>query len=338
MCGIVYCFNGMLTFKIVYGDERSMQLEISTQHKIINNGWVRFKKDISYHFMIWPGLLVMLIFSYIPMAGLIIVFQEYNPVMGFHSPFVGLRQFRFLLTDDAFWRAVRNTVCFSMLKFSFNFAVPIFFALCINEVRRSFFKRLTQTISYLPHFLSWVVVCGIFRYWLGSTSEAMINNILIAIGLFDKPVVWLNKPEYFWGIGTTIDVWKSTGFNAILYLAAMAGINPELYEAAKVDGVSRLGMIRHITLPLIMSTIITIVILNIGYFITGANFDISYLLGNSMNLSTSDILGTFVLRYGISLGRYSYATTAGFILSIVNFSMLLLANFIAGRVSDYAIM
>lgn len=298
----------------------------------------QFRKDFGYHLMIWPGIILMFIFCYIPIYGLITVFKEYSPNLGYwRSPFVGLRQFRILFSDDTFWLAVRNTVCFSMMKFTFNFTVPIFFALCINEVKRMAFKRVVQTVSYLPHFLSWVVVCGIFRYWLGSTSEALVNNLLMMAGIINQPVVWLNKPEYFWGIGTAIDVWKSTGFNAIIYLAAISGINPELYEAAEVDGVGRINMIRYVTLPLIMPTIVTLLVINMGYFITGANFDISMLLGNSMNMSTSDILGSFILRYGVSLGRYSFAAAAGFILSVVNFGMLLAANFAAGKLSDNAV-
>jgi putative aldouronate transport system permease protein len=260
------------------------------------------------------------------MLGIVIAFQEYRLgrwIIG--SPWVGFKQFIMLFRDNAFWNALRNTVCISGLNMIFGFGAPIILALLINEIRNTAYKRVVQTVSCLPHFISWVIVSSIMRFWLGTDYQGVINIALVNLGLLKNPVAFLTYPEYFYVIAVISSVWKGVGWGSIIYLAAITGVDQELYEAATVDGAGRFRKMWNITLPSIRPTMAILLILSAGGLFRGS-FDQSYLLKNDFNLPSSDILETYVLRYGISLARYSMATAASLFQSVVNLLAVLFVN------------
>ena len=286
----------------------------------------RFKKEFDYHIMVWPGIIFLLVFSYYPMIGIAMAFQEYKLgkwVIG--SPWVGLQQFKNLFRDTAFWNAFRNTVSISGLNLVFGFCAPIIFALALNEIRNIVFKRVVQTASYLPHFISWVVVASIMTFWLGTDFQGVINILLVSLRIIKEPILFLSYREYFYPIAVISSIWKGMGWGSIIYLAAIAGVDQEIYEAATIDGAGRLQKIWNVTLPSIRPTMAILLILSAGSLFRGS-FDQSYLLKNSFNQYTSDILETYVLRYGITMARYSMATAAGLFQSVINVIMVLIVN------------
>jgi putative aldouronate transport system permease protein len=262
------------------------------------------------------------------MFGVIMAFQEYNPVLGFGgSAWVGLRQFELMFTDRGFWMAIRNTVFMSLIKYFPMFFTPIIFALMLNEIRFDWYKRAVQTVSYLPHFVSWVVVASLISFWLRTDSFGIINNVLVALHIIKKPVPFLAHTDYFFFFFTISDVWKIVGWSSIIYLSAISAVDPTLYEAAKIDGAGRFRRITAVTLPSIKSTVITLLILSIGSMMfSGSNFDQSYLLKNPLNMPVSDIMPTYVLRYGLTQGRFSYAAAAGLLQSFVSLIFVLGTN------------
>lgn len=286
----------------------------------------RVRRELSYHMMVWPGIVFLLIFCYYPMMGLVMAFQEYQLGNGvFGSPWVGLYQFKMLFRDKSFWNAVRNTVCISGLNLIIGFWIPIIFALMLNEIKNQRYKRIVQTCSYLPHFISWVVVASIMQLWLGTDYQGVINNVLVGMGILKEPVPFLTYADNYYAIAVISSAWKGMGWNSIIYLAAITAIDPEIYEAATVDGAGRFRKIWNVTLPSIRGTMAILLILSAGGLFKGS-FDQSYLLKNSFNMATSDILETYVLRYGMSLGRYSMATAAGLFQSLVNVVVVLVVN------------
>jgi len=292
--------------------------------------WKIFKAQKYLHMMAIPGILWLIIFCYMPMAGLIGAFQEYNPVKGIlRSPFVGLAQYRDMITDDLFWGSIKNMLGMSLLKTLFAIVTPIVFALLLNEISHIRARIAIQTASYLPHFISWVVVAGLFTMWLD--RDGMVNSILMSAHLIGAPQSYLNSSGSFWLLMAIIDSWKETGWWSIIYMAAIAGIPPELYESAVVDGAGRLQRVFSITLPSIRNTIMIVMTLNIGSMIygglSGSNLQQSLLFGNPLNYDSSTILETYVVRMGISQGRYSYAIAAGLILSVLSFAMFSMANY-----------
>ena len=286
----------------------------------------RFRREISYHMMIWPGIVFMLIFCYRPMVGLVMAFQEYKLGKNvFGSPWVGMYQFQMLFRDKAFWNALRNTVCISALNLAIGFWMPIIFALLLNEVTNVRYKRIVQTFSYLPHFISWVVVASIMNLWLGTDYQGVINHILVGLRIIREPIPFLTYKQYFYAIAVISNIWKGMGWSSIIYLAAITGIDQEIYEAATVDGAGRWGKMWHVTLPSIRGTMAILLILSAGSLFRGS-FDQSYLLKNSFNMPSSDIIETYVLRYGVSMARYSLATAAGLFQSVVNVVIVLIVN------------
>jgi putative aldouronate transport system permease protein len=286
----------------------------------------RFRKELDYQLMVIPGIIFFLVFCYYPMIGLVIAFQEYKLgrwIIG--SPWVGLKQFTMLFRDKAFWNALRNTVSISGLNLIFGFWAPIIFALFLNEIKNVPYKRVIQTASYLPHFISWVIVSSIMTFWLGTDFQGIINIALTKVGILKEPIPFLTYPQYFYSIAVISNIWKSMGWGSIIYLAAITGIDQELYEAATVDGAGRFRKMWNITLPSIRPTMAVLLILSAGGLFRGS-FDQSYLLKNSFNMNTSDILETYVLRYGISLARYSMATAASLFQSVINLLVVLLVN------------
>lgn len=278
------------------------------------------------------GVIWMIIFNYIPMYGIIIAFKRYNIVKPISkAPWVGFQYFKEFLTDPEFYNVIKNTLGISALKLLIGFPLPIIFALLLNELTSIKFKKAVQTISYLPHFLSWVVLGGILTTWLSDVG--IINEILVKLNIIKEPVNFLAEPKYFWGIVVLSDIWKELGWSAIIYLAAIAGVDPEMYEAAIIDGAGRLQRIWYITLPAIKSTITILFILAVSG-ILNSNFDQILVLRNSLNASASDVIDIYVYRMGLQLGRYSYATAVGLVKSIIAFLLLLSANFVSKKLND----
>ncbi|MGN7455248.1 ABC transporter permease [Paenibacillus pasadenensis] len=291
----------------------------------------RFFGQWDLQLMVIPALLLIFVFSYIPMYGVITAFQDYNIFKGITgSPFVGWKHFERFFNDPNFTRVMRNTLVISGLKLAVGFPAPILLALLLNEVRNRFFKRIVQTVSYLPHFLSWVIVSGLAISIL-STENGSLNMLLQSLNLIDEPLSWLSMPEYFWTILVTTGVWKEIGFGSIVYLAAIAGVDPSLYEAASMDGASRFKQIFLVTLPSIMPVVVIFFILAVGNLLS-AGFEDILLLGKDPILrNVSDVLDTYVYRMGIESQRFSYATAVGLFKAIISVGLLTLANLFARR-------
>lgn len=289
------------------------------------------------YIMIIPFMIYTFIFSYYPLSGWIMAFQNYKPAKGYSgSPFVGFDQFKFLFKDIEFWRSVRNTFGMSIMNLVFGFLFAIVFALLLNEIKSLKFKRFTQTASYLPHFLSWIIVCSLVSNML-STDDGMINNFLMSIGLIKKPVLWLGEQKYFWWITTFANIWKETGWNSIIYIAAIAGIDQSLYEAADLDGANRFQKMWHVTLPGIKSTIIVLLIMNLGW-VLNASFEVPYILGSGLLQDVSQTIDIFVLKYGMSIGNYSLATAAGIFKSVISLVLVFSTNAISNKLGERGLM
>ena len=270
-----------------------------------------------------------IIFYYLPLAGWIMAFQNYKPKDGFlGSEFVGLEKFKFLFSDATFLQVIRNTLAMGILNLVATFVMAIVFAILLNEVRLVMGKKLVQTISYLPHFLSWIIVTGILHDALSSTG--IINELLTNWGILDGPINFFANKSYFWPIVAFANVWKETGWNAIVYLAAITSIDPGLYEAVTIDGGGRWAKIRHITLPSIKPTIMILLIMNIGN-VLNAGFEVQYLLGNGLVKSVSDTIDIYTLTWGISQNDYSLGTAAGIFKSVVAIVLIFAANKFAKR-------
>ena len=284
-------------------------------------------------FMSLPIILYIILFTYVPLWGWTMAFQNYRPQRSFsQQQWVGLQWFKFLIEDQLFIKTIRNTVAMSVINTSLGFITAIGLALLLNEVRKLVFKRFIQTISYLPHFLSWVIVTGLVSAML-TTDNGAINSVFMAFGFIKEPVLWLAEPKYFWGIIGVTYVWKEVGWNTIIYLAAMAGVDPNLYEAADIDGCNRYQKMWHITLPSIKPTIIILLIMSIGR-ILDAGFEMQYLLRNGLVSDVSDTIDVYVLIYGLNRSNYSLATAAGMFKNIVNITLIFMANEIAKRAGE----
>lgn len=288
---------------------------------------------VLYLFLILP-IAYFIIFKYVPMYGVLIAFKDYNMFDGiWRSPWNNFATFKEIFGMKEFYRAVRNTLLLNSLDLIVDFPAPIILAIILSELKNQSYKKVSQTILYLPHFLSWIVIGGLAIQLL-STQSGLVNILLEKLGI--GPINFLTE-KIPWLITYTIfGVWQSAGWNAIIYLAAIAGINPELYEAEIVDGAGRLRRIWHITLPCIKSTIIVLLILNVGR-ITQIGFDRPYAMGNYLVTDVSDVISTFVYRVGLCSGRFSTATAVGFFQSVVGMVFLLAANYIADKVGEQGI-
>jgi len=283
--------------------------------------------------MILPAFIFLLLFSYGPMWGVLIAFQEYDLFTGFwDSPWVGLEQFKSFVEAPEFWEIMRNTFAISLLKLIIGFPAPIILALMLNEVGGAF-KRIVQTVTYVPHFMSWVVISGLVFSMLAVDNGA-VNDVLMALHLIDKPINWMSSPTYFWGVLVSMNVWKEIGFGSIVYLAAIVGIDPALYESASLDGANRFKQIFMITLPSITPIMIIFLILAIGNTLNAGYEDILVLtknLNNGVVLPVANVIDTYVYQMGILNQRYSYASAAGLFKSLLSVALLLGANTIARR-------
>ncbi len=268
-----------------------------------------------------------IMFYYLPLGGWIMAFQNYKPKDGLlHSAFVGLDKFKFLFTDAVFLRVIRNTLAMGVLNLVTSFIMAIVFAILLNEITARIWKKSVQTISYLPHFLSWIIVTGIMHDALSTTG--IINEILMKLHLINTEINFFAHQEYFWPIVAFANLWKETGWNAIIYLAAITAIDPCLYEAASIDGAGRWAKIRYITLPGIKSTIMILLLMNVGN-VLNAGFEVQYLLGNGLVQNVSQTIDIYVLKWGISQNDYSLGTAAGIFKSVVSIILIIIANQLA---------
>jgi len=284
--------------------------------------------------LIWAGIFVVygFIFYYLPLGGWIMAFQNYKPKDGFlHSQFVGLAKFQMLFSDSTFIRVIRNTLAMGVLNLVSTFVMAILFAILLNEIRSKWGKRIVQTISYLPHFLSWIIVTGILHDML--STSGIVNEVLVKLGILKQSINFFAYPAFFWPIVAFANVWKETGWNAIVYLAAITAIDPSLYEAAAIDGAGRWGKIKYITLPGIRPTIMILLLINIGN-VLNAGFEIQYLLTNGLVQKVSQTIDIYVLNWGISQMDYSLGTAAGIFKSVVSIILIVAANEIAKRTGD----
>jgi putative aldouronate transport system permease protein len=295
-----------------------------------------FKRAVTQRqllFMSVPIMLYVFLFSYVPLWGWTMAFQNFKPAKTFfNQQWVGLRWFIFLFTDPIFIQTLRNTIVMSLINTALGFISAIIFALLLNEIRNISFKRIVQTVSYLPHFLSWVIVTGLVASMLAVEGGA-INDALVFLQIIKEPILWLSEPKYFWGVVGGTYVWKELGWNTIIYLAAIAGIDPTLYEAAEIDGCNRWHKMLHITLPSIKPTIIILLIMSVGH-ILDAGFEMQYLLRNGLVQDVSDTIDIYVLMFGLQRSNYSLATAAGLFKNVVNIALIFIANEIAKRAGE----
>ena len=284
--------------------------------------------------LIWSAIIVVygLIFCYFPLVGWLMAFQNYKPKDGvLHSAFIGLDKFKQLFSDVAFLKVIRNTLAMGVINLIATFIAAIVFAILLNEIKSKFGKKSVQTISYLPHFLSWIIVTGILHDAL--SSSGIVNELLLKFHILDQPLNFFAHPQYFWGIVAFANVWKETGWNAIIYLSAITAIDPSLYEAASIDGAGRWAKIKYVTLPGIKPTIMILLLMNVGN-VLNAGFEIQYLLGNGLVQSVSQTIDIYVLKWGISQGDYALGTAAGIFKSLVSIILIVIANQIAKHNGD----
>ena len=282
------------------------------------------------YLMLVPVIAYYIIFSYIPMYGILMAFENYNPRMGIlGSEWVGLAHFRDFFASTYFVRLIRNTLLINIYELIFGFPAPIIFALLLNELPGKLFKKYVQTASYLPYFVSVMIICGLLRSFCA--SYGLFNNIGALFGLQRADL--LAKPELFRTIYVASDIWQSVGFSSIIYISALTSVDPGLYEAATIDGASRFRKIISISLPSIMPTITILLILNIGSLMS-LGYEKIILLYNSITYETADVISSFVYRRGIVNGDYSFGTAVGLFNTLVNFILIIIANTIANRVSD----
>lgn len=292
----------------------------------------KFYDQRQLHWMVLPGVAFMIVFNYIPIYGIIIAFKNYTIVDTVSSaPWVGLENFRIIMEDSFFWEAVRNTLAISLMKLFLGFAIPIILAVMIFEMRDRHLKKVIQTISYIPHFFSWIVLGGMLISWL--STNGFINQVMMSLGLMNQGVNHLLDPDKYWWIAVLSDLWKEVGWGTILYLAGMSRIDPTFYEAARIDGASKLTQIRTITLPLLAPIISLNLILNVSGLL-GSNLDQTLVLMNAQNQNKSEVINSFVYRMGLTQGDFSYATAVGLGISVISIVLLVITDRITRKMNN----
>ena len=289
----------------------------------------------------WAGLVYILIFNYAPMAGILVAFKKFSIKDGFMGIFtnewVGLKYFIEFFNDYMCWPVIKNTLIISLLKILASFPAPILLAIMITEVKNRPFKKFVQAVSYLPYFISWVIVAGILTAFF-SQSRGLVSEFIIKTGISDKGVSFLTDPGSYYQLAVWTSIWKSTGWWSIIFLAAISGIDPGLYEAAMVDGAGRLKRIWHITLPGILPAIVTVLILSVGSFLgggmMGGNFDQTMMLGNKLNASASEIIQTYAFKTGMVDLRFNYATAIDLMQSIISVILIFATNAVSKKITE----
>ncbi|AUG56432.1 ABC transporter permease [Acetivibrio saccincola] len=301
--------------------------------------WEKIKSQRQLMLMSVPLLIYIIIFHYIPLYGWLMAFQRYRPsptATIFNQEWVGLEQFKFLFKGANFGRVLRNTVAMSLINLVLSFVTAIALALLLNEIKNLFVKKVVQTISYLPYFLSWVIAATMVSQAL--LNNGIVNEILLALRIIDQPKLWLAEGKHFWTIFGVANVWKNVGFNAIVYLGAMAAIDPHLYEAAEIDGAGRFKKMRYITLPGIKSTFMVLLIMNVAHLLSagtgGSGFEFQLLLQRPGNIAWSETIDVFAIRYGIRQSNFSLATAAGMFKTVVSIFLVFSVNAIAKKLGE----
>ncbi|GHU77460.1 sugar ABC transporter permease [Clostridia bacterium] len=291
------------------------------------------KEEIHYYLMSAPGMIWLIMFSIVPMFGIVMAFQEFIPTKGLlRSPWIGWENFEYLFTMRESRRVIINTLIIASWKIVLNLLVPLAFALMLNEMRGLRAKRIVQTVVYMPHFLSWVILANIILNIFG--YDGVVNRVF---GLFGRaPTVFMGDPGLFRGLLVGTDVWKEFGYNAVIFLAALTGISPTLYEAAAIDGAGKWRAVWHVTLPGLVNTIVLLLVLSLGN-VLNAGFDQVFNMYNPMVYSTGDIIDTWVYRLGLFKLQYSLATTAGLFKSAISFLLISVSYLLAYRFADYTI-
>jgi len=297
--------------------------------------WTSVRSEYHLYLMFLPVVAYYAIFRYVPMVGSFAIgLTDYDIFKGFlASSFIGLSNFKDFLNDIYFWRLIRNTLAINLLNLLFAFPAPIVLALLLNEIPLRRVKNVVQTISYLPHFVSTVIIASMLITFL-SPSTGLVNNLIAGLG--GQRVAFLLRPGYFWGIMTLEAVWQGIGWGAIIYLAALTGVNPELYEAAVMDGSGRWGLVWHITLPAILPTIVVMLLLRIGHLLE-VGYELVILIYNPSIYSTSDVISSYVYRRGILEADYSYSTAVGLFQSVIGLLLVVGANRLAKRLTQVGI-
>lgn len=289
------------------------------------------RKHWQMYLLLAPVAVYFIVFHYVPMYGVQIAFKDFIATKGIAgSPWVGMKHFERFYQSYYFWRLIKNTLGIGLYQLLVGFPVPILLALMMNEIRGKWFKKTVQTVTYAPHFLSTVVMVGILVIFL-SPDTGMINHLIRAFG--GEPVSFLTEPGWFKSLYVFSGVWQQMGWSSIIYLAALSGVDPQLHEAARVDGASRLQRIRHVNLPCIMPTIVILLILNTGSILS-VGFEKVFLMQNDMNLESSDVFATYVYRSGLLGAQYSFSAAVGLFSNIVNFILLVSVNFIARKAGN----
>ncbi|MCS7460775.1 sugar ABC transporter permease [Paenibacillus doosanensis] len=295
----------------------------------------RLIKDMSrdkyLYLLALPGVLFFLIFKYVPMWGVVIAFQNYSPFAGIiHSDWVGFEHFQRFFSNPEFMLLFRNTMAINLLSLIFFFPLPIVLSLMLNELRSVLYKRVVQSVVYMPHFLSWVIISGL-TFLLFAKGEGLVNKMLEAIGL--SRIDFLTNSNLFWGMLTMQSIWKECGWGTILFLAAMAGIDPQVYEAAKIDGAGRIRQMWNITLPAIRSVIVILLILRLGHMMD-VGFEQVFLMYNGAVSEVAEVFDTYVYRVGIQQAQFSYSTAAGLFKSVVGLALVVVSNWIAKKLGE----
>lgn len=294
----------------------------------------RIVRHRAIYALVLPGLLYFIIFKFAPLWGLLLAFKDYNPFLGFSaSPWVGFDHFTALFADPNFYLMLRNTLAINLIGLVFHFPLPILLALMLNEIRHEAFKRLNQSVVYMPHFLSWVVVASLTFFML-SADVGVVNKVISAAG--GETVSFLSNPNYFWGILTAQNMWKEAGWGTIIFLAAMAGVDPQRYEAAVVDGASRFRQIWHITLPAIRPTVIILLILRLGNM-ADIGFEQVLLMINPLVLSVGEVFDTYAYTHGILRGQISSGVTVGMFKGVVGLVLIVLSNYVVKKLGHEGI-
>lgn len=288
-------------------------------------------RDRWLYLILLPGVLYFIIFKYVPMFGLVMAFEDYKPHLGFMtSPWVGMKHFERFFSEPQFWMLFRNTILLAIYNLVFFFPLPIVLALMLNEVRIGIFKRFAQTLLYLPHFVSWVVAVGIF-YVLFTTEGGVVNELIQKIGI--EKIPFMLSEDWFRPMIISQSIWKEAGWGTIIFLAALSGVDLQLYEAARMDGAGRWRQLWHITLPAIRSTIVILFILRLGSFLD-TGFEHIFLMLNSMNREVGEVFDTFVYMKGLTQGQYSYSAAVGMFKSLVGLVLVLGSNWIAKKFGE----
>ncbi|MDQ0916303.1 sugar ABC transporter permease [Paenibacillus sp. V4I5] len=288
-------------------------------------------RDRWLYVILLPGVLYFIIFKYVPMFGLLMAFEDYKPHLGFmNSPWVGMKHFERFFSEPQFWMLFRNTILLAIYNLVFFFPLPIVLSLMLNEVRIGIFKRFAQTLLYLPHFVSWVVAVGIF-YVLFTTEGGVVNELIQKIGI--EKIPFMLSEDWFRPMIISQSIWKEAGWGTIIFLAALSGVDLQLYEAARMDGAGRWRQLWHITLPAIRSTIVILFILRLGSFLD-TGFEHIFLMLNSMNREVGEVFDTFVYMKGLTQGQYSYSAAVGMFKSLVGLVLVLGSNWIAKKLGE----